>query len=46
MLAGVFPGGTASTDNRVVTLWEETYIKNMKYAAQRLQEVKIVSTGC
>lgn len=39
-------GGITSKDNKVVTLWEETYIKNMKYAAQRLQEVMIVNTGC
>ena len=39
VLAGVFPGGVDSKDNRLVMLWEETYIKNMKYAAQRLQEV-------
>ena len=45
VLAGVFTGGITSKDNKVVTLWEETYIKNMKYAAQRLQEVIIVNTG-
>ena len=45
VLAGVFTGGITSKDNKVVTLWEETYIKNMKYAAQRLQEVKTVNTG-
>ncbi|XP_073227515.1 putative hydroxypyruvate isomerase [Porites lutea] len=38
VLAGVLTGGITSKDNKVVTLWEETYIKNMKYAAQRLQE--------
>ena len=46
VLAGVFTGGITSKDNKVVTLWEETYIKNMKYAAQRLQEVMIVNTAC
>lgn len=44
MLAGVLTGGITSKDNKVVTLWEETYIKNMKYAARRLQEVIIVNT--
>ena len=39
VLAGVFPEGVTSTDNKSVVLWEETYVKNMKYAAQRLEEV-------
>lgn len=39
VLAGVLPGGVDSTDNTLVTQWEETYIKNMRYAAQRFQEV-------
>ncbi|XP_027055890.1 putative hydroxypyruvate isomerase isoform X2 [Pocillopora damicornis] len=38
VLAGVFPEGVTSTDNKSVVLWEETYVKNMKYAAQRLEE--------
>ena len=39
VLAGVFPGGVANTDNKLTVLWEETFVKNMKYAAQRLEEV-------
>jgi len=29
------------TDNKLAALWEETYIRNMRYAAQRLQECGI-----
>lgn len=39
VLAGVFPSGVDKTDNKLAVLWEETYIKNMKYAAQKLEEV-------
>ena len=39
VLAGVFPGGVDKTDNKLAVLWEETYVKNMKYAAHRLEEV-------
>lgn len=40
VLAGVFPGGTACADRALVMQWEETYIKNMRYASQRLEEVR------
>jgi len=39
VLAGVYPGNVDKKDNKLVVLWEETYIRNMRYAAQRLQEV-------
>lgn len=39
VLAGVYPGSVDKTDNKLAVLWEETYIRNMKYAAQRLEEV-------
>lgn len=39
VLAGVYPGNVDKTDNKLAVLWEETYIRNMKYAAQRLEEV-------
>ena len=46
MLAGVYPGNVDKKDNKLVVLWEETYIRNMRYAAQRLQEVtKTVLNG-
>lgn len=41
VLAGVFPGGTACADRALVMQWEETYIKNMRYASQRLEEFGI-----
>ena len=40
VLAGVYPGNVDKTDNKLAVLWEETYIKNMRYAARRLQEVR------
>lgn len=40
VLAGVYPGNVDKTDNKLAVLWEETYIRNMRYAAQRLQEVR------
>ena len=39
MLAGVYAGNVDKTDNKLAALWEEAYIRNMRYAAQRLQEV-------
>ncbi|XP_068669999.1 putative hydroxypyruvate isomerase isoform X2 [Montipora foliosa] len=39
--AGVFPSGTDYTDKELVSQWEETYLKNMRYAAQRLEECSI-----
>jgi len=41
VLAGIFPADADNTDNRLRMQWEETYIKNMKYAAQRLQKCGI-----
>ncbi|XP_078353609.1 putative hydroxypyruvate isomerase [Oculina patagonica] len=41
VLAGVFPGGVDKTDNKLAVSWEEMYVKNMKYAAQRLEECGI-----
>ena len=47
VLAGVFPDGVCSkTDNKLAVLWEETYIRNMKYAAQRLEEVRQQTFSC
>ena len=40
VLAGVYPGNVDETDNKFAVFWEETYIRNMKYAADRLQEVR------
>lgn len=40
VLAGVYPRNVDKTDNKLAALWEETYIRNMRYAAQRLQEVR------
>ena len=40
VLAGVCPGGVDCADSALVIQWEETYIKNMKYASQRLEEVR------
>ena len=39
VLAGVYPGNVDKTDKKLTELWEETYINNMKIAAQKLQEV-------
>ena len=40
VLAGVYPGNVDNKTNKKLTeLWEETYINNMKIAAQKLQEV-------
>lgn len=41
VLAGVYPGNVDKTDNKLAALWEEAYIRNMRYAAQRLQECGI-----
>lgn len=37
----MFPKGVTNTDNKLAVLWEEIYVKNMKYAAQRLEECGI-----
>lgn len=38
---GAMTDEEAKHDN-VKELWEKTYIKNLKYSAQRLQEVKLI----
>ena len=39
VMAGLLPSEADRTDEELMAQWEVTYVKNMKYAAQRLEEV-------
>ena len=39
VMAGLLPSEAERTDKELMAQWEATYVKNMKYAAQRLEEV-------
>ena len=39
VMAGLLPSEADRTDKELMAQWEATYVKNMKYAAQRLEEV-------
>ena len=39
VMAGLLPSEADRTNEELMAEWEATYVKNMKYAAQRLEEV-------
>ena len=39
VMAGLLQSEADRTDKELMAQWEATYVKNMKYAAQRLEEV-------
>lgn len=39
VMAGLLPSEADRTNEELMAEWEATYVKNMKYTAQRLEEV-------